>query len=217
MNMIKKKIKAIGQIALVALGASTLVATGCSNPSDTVISKNVIVGLDASGSARPSLGAYAALTVGVTESLTPDTDTLSLYRVDREAHLFSTGKVNGESEALLRTITAEVKPLSVNTRTFPATFWQEAAGQVMRSKTDTYIYFFTDGDNDDFRPTSHKAMQTAAKQMAGVKNLKAVVICGVQRGNWEAIRKDLAPLRNRLYPIFANEMEASKVVAFLEK
>jgi hypothetical protein len=215
----------IRQIALAVLWVSVFLATGCPSGNDKasprkivkVSQKQVIVGLDASGSARPFLGSYAALTMSVMESLTTDVDTLSLYRVDRETHLFSTGAVSGDSQALLQTITKEVKPLSTTTRTFPANFWKEVAEQVGESKSDTYVYFFTDGDNDDLRPIARREMQSAAQSMSRSKHLKAVVLCGVQRGNWENIRKDLAPLGSRLHPIFASEMDASKATNFLNK
>lgn len=168
-------------------------------PSPPTSGRTLLIGIDTSGSARSHLGAYVLVTETLAEHLTVGQDRLTLFRLDRAIQEFSDGTYSGDSEAQIATLVAEVKRLSTQARTYPLHFWETATERAERSPQPLVIVLLSDGDNDDARPETSRALAALGTRLARCRQVQAVGICGVTPGNWAALRTAFAPLGHRLH------------------
>lgn len=200
-------------IALLSVSLST--TTGCSLRPNAML--HVYAGLDASGSARKHLGNYVIVTKGVTEQLLPERDWLTLFRVDNETREFMDEPCSGDTEQNFKTLVEEVRTQSKQSRTLPAKFWETVLERVSTDTRPSLILLFSDGDNDDLRPASWKAIRQYATQLAACRHVKAVVFCGATKENWAKIRAAFAPLGPRLHLKSPNQLTEEAVTSLVEK
>lgn len=184
----------LGLVGVLSIGMLTWRSSATSSPV-----AHVIVGVDASVSARPDLGRYGAFVTALSQQLTPDHDTLTLFRVERQTQEFRDGLFDGDVEGLLRSLKEAIQPLPGSSCTLPATFWREVTKRVAQQKQSVVIVLLTDGDNDDLRPDSDAAIREAATRLAALPQVRSVLIGGARRENWQRIRTSLAPLGDRVH------------------
>lgn len=178
---------------------------------------HVYIGLDASLSARTSLGSYALLTKSLAEQLTPGHDRFTLYRVDHDTQEFCDGLYDGDVEATLKTTVAEIQTPSQQRGTLPAKFWQTVAARAASERAPSVVFLMTDGDNDDRRPESWQSLTEAGRRLSACPTVRSVVVCGARRENWEHLKQALAPLGNRLYLLTPTQLQAEKVLPHLDQ
>jgi hypothetical protein len=175
------------------------------------------LGLDASQSARPHLGRYTLLSGQIASRLNADTDRLTLFRLDDHVTEFSDKPATGSMEATLTAITQNVQQVSPGHGTFPAKFWEEIAQRAAQSE-DAVVILFTDGDNDDQRAASEKAIRSAAARLAKNPHVKAVILCGVERRNYASLHTAFAPLgEHRFRLLNPQEMEMDTLATYLQE
>ena len=200
-------------IALFLLSCCLLVA-GC-GPKET-IRLHCFIGLDASGSARAHLGGYTLLSGQIATRLTANTDTLTLFRLDDQVTEFSNKPATGGMETTLTAISQNVQQVSPGRGTFPAKFWEETATRAEQSRDNTVVILFTDGDNDDQRASSGKAIRAAIARLAQNPRVKEVIVCGVERRNYASLHAYLAPLgEERSHLLNPTEMEIDTLADYL--
>jgi len=201
--------------ALILLTCGLFVA-GCGGGSK-VAPLHAYLGLDASQSARPHLGGYTLLSGQIAGRLNADTDTLTLVRLDDQVTAFSDKPATGSTETTLKAIAENVQQVSPGHGTFPEKFWEEVATRAEQSHDNTFIVLFTDGDNDDQREASRKAIRAAAERLAKNPRVKAVILCGVERRNYAALQADFAALgEHRFHLLNPQEMEIDTLAGYLQ-
>ena len=200
-----------GSIAAILAGSPLI---GCRQQTHPAC--HLYVGLDTSGSARANLGSYVVLTKSMAEQLQIQRDQLTLYRMDANTHEFSDGVYDGNVEAMLQTVVAEVKTPNPHNGTYSAVFWHRVADRAATEREPVAIYLMSDGDNDDSRSTSWQAMRQAAQRLANNRQVRAVVLCGVRQDNWERLRQTFAPLSGRLHLLSPTQLQTEKALPFLE-
>jgi hypothetical protein len=178
---------------------------------------HLLMGIDASGSARRRLGDYFLVTKALAEQLSAGEDKLTLYRVDNNAKEFSDQPYDGNTENLLLTLKHEITDKALQNGTYPAKFWTNTADRATQSKVPVLVVLLSDGDNDDMRPEVVREMKAAAQQLANCPQVRGVVLCGASPTNWQSLRETFKPLGARLTLLSPTEMAADKVTPLLEK
>jgi hypothetical protein len=202
--------------ALILLLCGLLFA-GCVGPKKSV-RLHCYIGLDASGSARTHLGGYTLLSGQIAARLTADTDILTLFRLDDQVTEFSNKPASGSMETTLTAITQNVQQLSPGRGTFPAKYWEETADRAEQSRDNSVILLFSDGDNDDQRASSAKAIRAAIARLAKNPRVKEVIVCGVERRNYASLQSYLAPLgEDRFHLLNPTEMEIDTLAGYLRE
>lgn len=212
--------------AAVVAGATLLLVAGCPrpapspSPSGTSATKiagvHLVVGLDASVSARSHLGGYAVLAAQLAGRLTPGQDRLTLFRVDDQTAEFLDKPATGSADATLATIVQELQTVSPRRGTLPEKFWREAADRAQGASSPVVLVLFSDADNDDQRAGSAEAIRQAGHQLAKNSHIRAVVVCGAERRNWAGLRRCFAPLGERFHLIGPSEMEIERLARYLD-
>ena len=197
-----------------AFVAVALAVMGCSSTPPV----HLYLGFDASRSTRPHLGEYAELAVSIVEHAQPGSDALTLYRVDAECREFHDGPVPDSAESFIPPLVKDLQDMPDRDCTYPARFWTEVARRVAGDTRPVAIAYLSDGDNDDFRAASAKAIRTAAACLASNPRVVVVAVIGAEPGNFAALRRDLAPLEGRLVLVDAAEaVSFSCTDAFINK
>lgn len=178
---------------------------------------HLMLGIDASGGARPRLGDYILVTKVMAEQLTAGEDKLTLYRVDNNAKEFSDQPYDGNAENLFQTLKHEIKDKPLQNGTYPAKFWTNTADRASQSKVPVLVVLLSDGDNDDMRPEVVREMKAAAQRLADCPQVRGVTLCGASPTNWQSLRETFKPLGARLTLLSPTEMAADKVTPLLEK
>lgn len=166
-----------------------------------------IIGIDTSGSARPKLGEYVLHASRFTAHLEPNTDNLSLFRVDFETQEFYHDKVRGGREAALKRFLADVARQPERNRTLPETFWKNAAQQSDGATQPVCVLYFSDGDNDDMRAESRQALLVLGSRLAANPQIVSVQFVGVKAANRLYWEQCFAALGKRLILSGENEMQ----------
>lgn len=204
-------------IALMLLVCCLLVA-GCGSRTQEPARLHCFVGLDASQSARAHLGGYTLLSGQIASRLNSEKDTLTLFRLDDQATAFSDKPATGSMEATLTAIAENVQQVSPRHGTFPAKFWAEIVNRAAQSEDNVVVILFTDGDNDDQRAASEKAIRATAKQLAGNPRVKEVIVCGVERRNFALLQSEFAPLgEHRFHLLNPLEMDINTLADYLQQ
>ena len=197
----KKKTKTIHSQAsrggAAAMLATWALAAGCSPPRSPL---HLYAGIDTSEGARSHRGEYAALIAQVSETLRPEVDRLTIYRVDRTAKEIEDGAASGDAELTLKQIAAEARHAATGGETRPEAFYRAVADRIEGSSgsaEEAVVLFATDGDNDDQSAASAAALRVDAARLARSGTVRAVIVCGVEAGNRAALRAVLRPLGNR--------------------
>jgi hypothetical protein len=193
------------------MAVGVLMLIGCRQPAP----KGLMVGVDASLSARRDLGAYGMFVMALSQQLEPGVDRLTLYRVERKTEEFRDSLFDGDTEALLRSIRQAVKPLPQRTWTLPAAFWQEVATRARTTKQPLAICLLSDGDNDDFTTASEQVMRAAANSLAACPQVRSVTIAGARPESWHHLRRVFAPLGERFTLIAPPDLTPEQAQALL--
>jgi hypothetical protein len=193
----KRKAERIIAVLLMmsAVGAGALCLNGCA-PARPAKPVQMFVGLDTSSGADGQLGGWAYLATRFSARLDARQDTLTLYTVaDKTEEFFSTAP---ESEPAMRDrILGQVNHAPKKRGTYPALFWSKVQQRSVDVPDPCLILLLSDGDNDAGTAESHAAIRAAAEKLANQKNVKAVVLIGVNPENFESLRQDFQPLGKR--------------------
>ena len=183
----------------------------------------VLVGLDASDSVRaqhegqsPLLGASVNLVAQLGETLDPNRDRLTVFRVDSQTQEFYDAKAPRDPEAFHHTVIQRMKPRPRRGGTFPARFWAEVARRAQGASRPVAVLYAGDADNDDFTAAALDAMRRAGLALGKNPRVAAVYICGANPKNWAGLRRVFAPLGDRLHLQAPSEMDVTPLVAGLE-
>lgn len=183
----------------------------------------VLAGLDASDSVRaqhegqaPLLGMSVNLVAQLGETLDPDHDRLTVFRVDSQTQEFYDANAPRDPEAFHHTVIERMKPRPRRGGTFPARFWTEAARRTQAASHPVAVLYAGDADNDDFSAASLDAIRRAGLALGKNPRVVAVYICGANPKNWAGLRRVFAPLGDRLHLQAPSEMDATPLVAGME-
>lgn len=210
----------VAVLALAGLGLLALSPRSSAPPRGPV---NVMVGLDASKSVRvaqegrtPLLGAGVNLVAQLGETLDPDRDHLTVFRVDWRTQEFFDATAPSDPEAFQHTVIEQMKPLPQREGTFPALFWVEVARRAEEAPHPVAILFTGDADNDDLSEASLRAMRAAGVALGKNPRVVAVYISGANPKNWARLRDIFAPLGKRLHLQEPSQMDVSPLMTELD-
>jgi hypothetical protein len=208
------------RIAILALTGAVVLSSlsGCT-PAPPMPSRHLYLGLDTSGSAREQIGGFRGVTVGLAETLTPERDRLTVYRVDRKTSEFYDRVYAGDVESLARTVVAETSVSAQGDEgTRLAEFWEQIATRAATEQgSEITICLLADGFNDDVRPASWERIQAAVRKLAANPRVRGVVLCGFHADTWQQWRTTLAPLGGRLHLLSPSQATPEAVLSASEQ
>jgi len=186
-------------IRIAALAAAlTPMAAGCSSHGAKHAQRHVIIAFDTSASWSPHLAESARVCLRIASDLDPDTDRLTLYRVDRSTDEFFDGRVPDSSDALQAILVRELSPKPSAAGSRPESFWGTVAERAQTDPGRTSVVFFSDGDVDFPGHATTETIRSASLALSRNKRVGRVCVLGASRGNWAYLRSDFASLGDRL-------------------
>lgn len=185
-----------------AAGAALLaLLTGCgSRPAGPP--RHHYIGLDTSASFRRGLSGAATLSAQRSGELNPNTDQLTVFRVDSRTEEIFNNHPPDDSDEIQATVVREAASLAHQRGTFSDRFWTEIAARASADSMPVTVDYFTDGDLDDDSPAARAALTAAARRLAANPHVVRVCLFGVERRNKAmlyACFQSLGPARFRLY------------------
>jgi hypothetical protein len=184
-----------------ALVVLTLSHSGCRNSAfSPPLSPpaHLLIGWDASKSARKWLPAYVRAGARLVRRFEPDYDWVTMYRVDSETTEFFDEPPPGSILTVQNLLTSELADPPAKDGTSPWRFWKAVAERAAAIQRPVLIVLLTDGENDDQTKAGQHELRFAIARLAGNKNVRRVCVWGVERTSREALRRELSPLGNRL-------------------
>lgn len=151
----------------------------------------LIVGIDASTSARHSLPSYGAALRRLATRMTRPGDQMSILRIDNESREVSGPRPPRGSMTFMKELSQTAKPLPSQPGTYHAVFMGRAASLARGSRLPVVILLLTDGVNDDFSQEAMRSMKSHAKDLSTNPQFVRCIWAGVVPGWRERIRGEM--------------------------
>lgn len=151
----------------------------------------LIVGIDASTSARHTLPAYGAALRKLATRMNRPGDQMSILRIDNESREVSGPRPPRGSMTFMKELSKTAKPLPSQPGTYHAIFMGRAASLAKGSRLPVVILLLTDGVNDDFSQEAMRSMKNSAKALAANPQFVRCIWAGVIPGWRERIRYEM--------------------------
>lgn len=129
-----------------------------------------------------------------------DRDRAGLYVLDQSCReVFSPDQMlcGGDQDDILSLLVKRISP-SGTQGTFPHRAWSRLAREVAGDSRPTVLIWETDGDQDQINSAAREETNRSIMELAQQPHLRLVVLVGVNVGQYERVREELAPLKERL-------------------
>jgi hypothetical protein len=212
--IVTKNIQRAAQAAVLA--AVCAFVGGCINPgAKQQPGRAVIAGVDASQSWRGELGQGVLCISAQSQSLSPDSDRIDAFRVDRTSEEITGDNAISNPDQFQAEMIDQLKKTAVGQGTYPAKFFTAAQAAVQDGRYQYTIELFSDGDNDDQSAGSAEELTRLGSQLAANPHVTSVWFFGVRRENRAYWVHVFAPLGKKLHFCSAGEMTPDAAVAAL--
>lgn len=173
----------------------------------------IIAGWDTSGSNRRRLAAEVRAGAGLIRRFEPSRTRLSCFRVDAVCTEFFDNLPPEGLERLLGMLVKALREPALARGTKPAPFWTAAAERAEEAACPTLVIYHTDGEIDDHSPVAMRALRAAVARLAANPRVRRVALWGVTPASRAELRREFAPLGDRLEIRGEDDMNAETLEA----
>lgn len=141
---------------------------------------------------------------------------LTVFRDDSDVQELFSGPLPGSDEVLLTELVPKLATFASHDNTYLDKAFAVLAKRVPACKGKSAIVVGTDGFCEGMSNEQHSSVQESARKLAASPTLQAVFIEGVNPANMAMLRRDLAPLGERVHFIAIGTLNQNNVAQYLE-